>query len=91
MKADNLLIGKRIREIRELRTWGLEGLKKATGISRDRLSRIENGFVNITNKTLNIIIRGLNVSRAYFYHTPYFDIPHRYKRGLYLNLNKKSK
>jgi transcriptional regulator with XRE-family HTH domain len=55
-------VAKRIRELREARSWSQEALAEATGLSRDAIFRIERGDRSPGLETLAAIAAGLAVS-----------------------------
>ena len=58
-------LGKRIRTIRREQKVTQEELGKMTGISKNSIHRIENGYVSITASNVNRIAQALGVSLPY--------------------------
>lgn len=56
-----LLIGEKIRLIREARGLSQDALAEITNIARPRISNIERGKVNITLSTLENLMNALNI------------------------------
>lgn len=52
---DNVLIGKRIRELRQKRNWKQSDLALQLGISQPDVSRIETGKISCTNNIYQIV------------------------------------
>lgn len=66
MKNLNLIIGSRLRDIRNKRNLSLDEVTKLTGVSKAMLGQIERGVSNPTVSTLWKIATGLKVSFSLF-------------------------
>ncbi len=64
---NELLVGRRIRELRHDRGLTLDELGQLTGFSKSLLSKIENGHVSPPIATLSSIASALEVSIGYFF------------------------
>jgi len=60
-----MLIGEKIRKIRQERNMTLDDLSKSSGVAKATLSRMENGVVGGNFKTLNKIAQTLDISIDY--------------------------
>ena len=58
----NLLLGKRIKELRSLRTYTQEYMAEQIGVSRQKYARIENGINTISLDSLSKIASVLDVT-----------------------------
>ncbi|MDR3594466.1 XRE family transcriptional regulator [Clostridium sp.] len=66
MKNLNLIIGNKLRDIRNKRNLSLDEVTKLTGVSKAMLGQIERGQSNPTVSTLWKIATGLKVSFSFF-------------------------
>lgn len=66
MKNLNLIIGNKLRDIRNKRNVSLDEVSKLTGVSKAMLGQIERGQSNPTVSTLWKIATGLKVSFSFF-------------------------
>lgn len=68
----NLIIGKRIKELRKIAGLSQEKLARKIAVDRTFISKIESGKINLTINSLSTICKGLNVSLADFFSTNLF-------------------
>ena len=61
------LIGRKIKELREVNSYTQEEISRITGINRSKLSQIENGKLGISNEELYRISRLLGQPLEYFF------------------------
>lgn len=61
------LIGKKIKELREVNNYTQEEVSRITGINRSKLSQVENGKIGISNEELYRISRLLGQPLEYFF------------------------
>ena len=61
------LIGRKIKELREVNNYTQEEISRITGINRSKLSQIENGKLGISNEELYRISRLLGQPLEYFF------------------------
>ncbi|RII33263.1 XRE family transcriptional regulator [Clostridium chromiireducens] len=66
MKSLNIIIGNKLKEIRNTRELSLDEASKLTGVSKAMLGQIERGISNPTVSTLWKIATGLKVSFSFF-------------------------
>jgi transcriptional regulator with XRE-family HTH domain len=64
----NLIVGRRIKELRRQRGFTLENISKLAGLSTSLLSQIEKGNINVSIANLLKISRALEVEIEYFVH-----------------------
>jgi transcriptional regulator with XRE-family HTH domain len=67
MKRNISAFGRRLKECRLEKKWGLRGLAMASGLSISYLSQVERGLKNVTYSNQVIIIGSMNLSFAYFF------------------------
>lgn len=58
------LLGRRIRKLRERRSWSQEEFAEICGHNRSYMGRIERGELNLTLKSLQKVGKGLGISVA---------------------------
>jgi Zn-dependent peptidase ImmA (M78 family)/DNA-binding XRE family transcriptional regulator len=63
----NTLIGKKLKELREVNEYTQEEVSRITGINRSKLSQVENGKLGISNEELYRISRLLGQPLEYFF------------------------
>ena len=63
----NILIGRKIKELREANSYTQEKVSRIAGINRSKLSQIENGKLGISNEELYRISRLLGQPLEYFF------------------------
>lgn len=70
----NVMIGKRLSELRKNRGWSLDQAASATGVSKPMLAQIERGDSNPTISTLWKIASGFAVPFSHFLEEPDEDV-----------------
>lgn len=74
-KDSNLIVGLRIREVRESFQMTQAQFSEMCDISESFLVAVENGKKSITSKTLYKICTSTNVSADYFIHVGNYPLP----------------
>ena len=68
----NLIVGKRIKELRKKSGLSQEKLARKIVVDRSFISKIESGKINLTINSLSCICKGLNVTLYEFFSTSSF-------------------
>lgn len=68
----NLIVGKRIKELRKKAGLSQEKLARKIAVDRTFISKIESGKINLTIHSLSGICKGLNVTLSEFFNTSSF-------------------
>lgn len=74
VETNNLLIGGRIKEQRELKGLGVDDISKNTGLNIQLLSDIENNIVKPSFETIEKIAESLNIPVSHLAATNYRDL-----------------
>lgn len=65
----NLIVGKRVKELRKKAGLSQEKLARKIVVDRTFISKIESGKINLTIHSLSCICKGLNVTLSEFFNT----------------------
>ncbi len=68
----NLIVGKRIKELRKIAGLSQEKLARKIAVDRTFISKIESGKINLTIHSLSSICKGLNVTLSEFFDASVF-------------------
>ena len=69
----NLIVGKRIKELRKIAGLSQEKLARKIAVDRTFISKIESGKINLTIHSLSSICRGLEITLSDFFSTNLFS------------------
>ncbi|MCK6603244.1 MAG: helix-turn-helix transcriptional regulator [Bacteroidetes bacterium] len=68
-----ILFGKRLRELRQIKGYSQEDLAHRAGIDRTYMTSVENGKRNISIQNIYKILKALDIPLTDFFNSSFFD------------------